>query len=134
MLLIVIVDYLFCLEDLFLEFSEIIDVGVYVFMNRCEKLVRFIVYNLDSMEIGIIDNVVCVIVNYVSDDFWFLGFGFVDIIDEGLKMICFNVEFLFLFINGCSKFIYEGLKLCFCYLDCLWNLDIFFIDIVNGDE
>ena len=132
--LIVIADHLPCLEDLSLEFSEITDVGVYALMNRCEKLARLIVHNSDSMETGITDNTACVIANYASDDFRSLGLGFADITDEGLKTICFNVELSFLSINGCSKLTYEGLKSCFCYLDCLWNLDISFTDIVNGDE
>ena len=132
--LIVIADHLPCLEDLSLEFSEITDVGVYALMNRCEKLARLIVHNSDSMETGITDNAACVIANYASDDFRSLGLGFADITDEGLKTICFNVELSFLSINGCSKLTYEGLKSCFCYLDCLWNLDISFTDIVNGDE
>lgn len=132
--LIVIADQLPFLEDLSLEFSEITDVGVYALMNRCEKLARLIVHNSDSIETGITDNTACVIANYASDEFRSLGLGFADITDEGLKTICFNVELSFLSINGCSKLTYEGLKSCFCYLDCLWNLDISFTDIVGKDE
>lgn len=132
--LIVIASHLPYLEDLSLEFSEITDVGVYALMNKCEKLSRLIVHNSDSMETGITDNAACVIANYASDDFRSLGLGFADITDEGLKTICFNVELSFLAINGCSKLTYEGLKSCYCYLDCLWNLDISFTDIISRDE
>ena len=132
--LIVIADHLPCLEDLSLEFSEITDVGVYALMKRCEKLSRLIVHNSDSLETGITDNAACVIANYANDDFRSLGLGFADITDEGLKTICFNVELTFLSINGCSKLTYEGLKSCFCYLDCLWNLDISFTDIVDEEQ
>lgn len=132
--LIVIADHLPCLEDLSLEFSEITDVGVYALMNRCEKLSRLIVHNSNSLETGITDNAACVIANYASELFHSLGLGFAEITDEGLKTICYNVELTFLSINGCNKLTYEGLKSCFCYLDCLWYLDISFTDIVSEGE
>ena len=132
--LVVIADHLPWIEELSLEFSEITDLGVHALMNRCNKLTKLVVHNSDSLDIGITDNTACVIANYASDHFRSLGLGFADITDEGLRTICFNVELGFLSINGCSKLTYDGLKSCYCYLDCLWYLDISFTDIVSDDE
>lgn len=133
--LVVIAAHLPCLEDLSLEFSDISDLGILAVMSKCEKISSLIVHNSTrSGEDRITDRSALVLAKFASCDFRSLGLGFADITNEGLKTICCNVDLFHLSISGCYKITFEGLKSCFNCLDCLWNLDVSFTDIVLEEE
>ena len=132
--LVFIAEHLRNIKELHLEFCQVSDVGVYSLLRKCGKLERLVVHSADNNRGGITDASAHIISHYNHTAFHSLGLGYANITDQGLRLICRQINLTSLSVSGCSAVGFDALEASFGDLSSLVYLDVSFTGIITKDE